>query len=169
MRRIPPEENSDAEGEDADQTEMMYSCEQVIIGNRKAKVVQKKEKVRKETNRRIWKKRFVAKKKPCKCTVHITLSDVLPIAFVADKESSNHEYKSQLSSSEPQLVQGIVFEAEDDSNDSDCNNSDQEGSHDQIPQIVTGIVSEAELKEEDDNESASEPRGGSENISTSHV
>lgn len=166
MRRIPPEDNSDAEGEDADQTEMMYSCEQVIIGNRKAKVVQKKEKVRKETNRRIWKKRIVAKKKTCKFEFRLHRCLYFCIAFIADQESSNQEIKSQQSSAGPQLVHGIVFEAEDDSNDS---SSDHDESHDPTPQIVTGIVSESELKEEDDNESASEHRGESENISTSHV
>lgn len=65
MRRIEREEE-EGEGEGDDTPSVQYCCEQLIVGNRKTKVVQKKEKVKKEKNRRTLKKRFVQKKTICK-------------------------------------------------------------------------------------------------------
>jgi len=65
VRKLSQDEVSEGEGEgeDNESDQVQYCCEQLIVGNRKTKIVQKKSKTKKENNRRILKKRFIPKKK----------------------------------------------------------------------------------------------------------
>ena len=71
-------------------------------------------------------------------------------------QTFENDKKSEASSDEPNIVQEVIAEAEDDSSD----NSE--------PQVVMGIISEEDAKDSDE-ESTPVKEEGSENNSTSHV
>lgn len=127
VRKIHPgEEDFDDESEN---NEMKYWWEQLIVGNRRTKISQKREKVPKETNRRTWKKNGDSEKKNLSSSFVMNSnepsdqSSETPLVVQEVENSSNSE-------SMPQVVTGIMSGDDSSDQDSQQNSSDEDQSED---------------------------------------
>ncbi len=117
---------------------MQYWWEQLIVGNRKTRINQRKEKA-KSNKRRLLKKNNVTKNSSRK---YLNLNSVAYLNN--DAKSSVQDYNSNESNNDPVVVQWADF------------SSDENSSQRSSPQIITGIVGEIESGEEDDESSDDE-------------
>jgi hypothetical protein len=115
--------------------------------------VQKKERMPKENNRRILKKRFIPKKKASRLNSKFSRFHAV-LELVSEPKSSIYDEKSYISGTE-QLVVSVVHEAEGD--------SDEESSI----QVITGIMEDSDDKEEDEEPTHRKEFSG--DYSTSHI
>lgn len=145
--------SEEAEGEDEDDDGIRFWCEQLIVGNRKTKIVQKKERVPKENNRRILKKRFVSKKKTSNLNSKFSRFYSF-LELVSESKSSIYDEKSYVSGTD-QVVVSVVQEVESD--------SDEESSI-----VVVGAIMEDSDHKEEDEEPTHRRELSGEN-STSHI